>query len=101
MSLIAGQDMGTKRQHLEFAAKRNYPDDHILMIGDAPADRDAAHSVHALYYPINPGAEEVSWQRFHDEASARFLEGTYAGEYEKSLIAEFDKLLSDIPPWRK
>lgn len=101
MSLIAGQDMGTKRQHLEYAAKRNYPDDHILMIGDAPGDLDAAHSVHALYYPINPGAEEKSWQRFFDEASEKFLNGSYAGVYEDSLIAEFDKLLSDTPPWKK
>jgi phosphoglycolate phosphatase-like HAD superfamily hydrolase len=101
MSLIAGQDMGTKRQHLEYAAKRNYPDDHILMIGDAPGDRDAAHAVHALYYPINPGAEEMSWQRFYDEASERFLNCTYAGAYEESLITDFDKLLSDTPPWKK
>jgi phosphoglycolate phosphatase-like HAD superfamily hydrolase len=101
MSLIAGQDMGTKKQHLEYAAKRNYPDDHILMIGDAPGDRDAAHAVHALYYPICPGAEETSWQRFYDEASDKFLDGTYVGAYEAGLIAEFDKLLSDTPPWRK
>ncbi len=101
MSLIAGQDMGTKRQHLEFAAKGKYPDDHILMIGDAPGDCDAAHAVNVLYYPINPGAEEMSWQRFHDEAADKFLDGKYAGAYEATLIAEFEKLLSDTPPWKK
>ncbi len=98
---MAGQDMGTKRQHLEYAAKGKYPGDHILMIGDAPGDRDAAHAVGALYYPINPGAEERSWQCFYDEASEKFLNGTYAGAYEAALIAEFDKLLSDTPPWKK
>jgi phosphoglycolate phosphatase-like HAD superfamily hydrolase len=101
MAVMAGQDMGTKRQHLEYAAKGKYPDDHILMIGDAPGDRDAARAVGALYYPINPGAEEMSWQRFHDEASEKFLNGTYAGAYEAALIAEFDKLLCDTPPWKK
>jgi len=101
MAVMAGQNMGTKKQHLEFAAKGKYSNDHILMIGDAPGDRDAAHAVGALYYPINPGAEEMSWQRFHDEASDRFLNGTYAGAYESALIAEFDQLLSDTPPWRK
>ncbi len=101
MAVMAGQNMGTKKQHLEFAAKGKYANDHILMIGDAPGDRDAAHAVGALYYPINPGAEEMSWQRFHDEASDRFLNGTYAGAYESALIAEFDQLLSDTPPWRK
>ena len=32
---------------------------------------------------------------------ARFLDGTYAGEYEASLIAEFEKLLPETPPWKK
>ena len=71
------------------------------MIGDAPGDRDAAHAVGALFYPINPGAEELSWERFYDETSERFLEGTYAGAYEAALIAAFDKLLCDTPPWKK
>ena len=101
MSVIAGQEMGTKSQHLQYAAKNKYPDDHILLIGDAPGDRDAAHSVNALYYPINPGHEEASWRRFHDEALDKFLNGTYAGEYEAALIAEFEKLLPDTPPWQK
>lgn len=101
MAVMAGQDMGTKRQHLELAAKGKYPDDHILMIGDALGDRDAAHAVNALFYPINPGAEEASWRRFYYEASEKFLDGTYAGAYEAELSAEFEKLLSDTPPWRK
>jgi len=98
--VMAGQDMGTKKQHLELAAKGKYWSERILMIGDAPGDRDAAHAVGALFYPIYPGAEEQSWQRFHEEASERFLEGTYAGAYEAGLIAEFEKLLSDTPPWK-
>ena len=101
MVMIAGQEMGTKAQHLRAAAKGKYPDDHILLIGDAPGDRDAAHSVNALYYPINPGHEEMSWQRFHDEAFDKFLNGTYAGAYEAALIAEFEQLLPEIPPWQK
>lgn len=101
MAVMAGQDMGTKRQHLEYAAKGKYPDDHILMVGDALGDCDAAHAVNALYYPILPGAEEMSWQRFHDEASEKFLNGTYAGAYAAALLAEFETRLSDTPPWKK
>jgi phosphoglycolate phosphatase-like HAD superfamily hydrolase len=84
MSVIAGQEMGTKKQHLEYAAKGKYPDDHILLIGDAPGDRDSAKAVDVLYYPINPGGEERSWKRFRDEALGRFIMGTYAGEYESA-----------------
>ncbi|MCU0484891.1 MAG: HAD family hydrolase [Anaerolineales bacterium] len=100
MALIAGQDKGTKKQHLEFTAKGKYNDDRILMIGDALGDCEAAHAVHALFYPIIPGSEERSWLRFHDEASEKLLNGTYAGAYEAALIAEFEKLLSDTPPWQ-
>ncbi len=101
MTVIAGQEMGTKKQHLQFAAKGKYPDDHILLIGDAPGDRDSARAVDVLYYPINPGAEDRSWKRFYDEALERFLNGTYQGEYEAALIAEFEKLLPETPPWKK
>ena len=101
MTVIAGQEMGTKKQHLQFAAKGKYPDDHILLIGDAPGDRDSAKGVDVLYYPINPGAEDKSWKRFHNEALGRFLDGSYEGAYEEMLIAEFEKLLPETPPWQK
>lgn len=101
MSVIAGQEMGSKKQHLEYAAKGKYPDNHILLMGDAPADRDTAKAVGVLYYPINPGHEDESWKRFYDEGLEKFLKGTYAGKYEASLIAEFNKLLPDTPPWKK
>jgi len=97
--VIAGQEMGKKALHLELAAAGNYPADRILMIGDAPGDMKAARANDALFFPINPGYEETSWRRFHDEAMHRFFDGTYAGDYESALIAEFEKLLPETPPW--
>ena len=101
MNMMAGQDMGTKKQHLEFAAKGKYWSERILMIGDAPGDREAARDTGVLYYPINPGGEDRSWKRFYDEALGRFLNGTYDGDYERALIAEFESLLPEMPPWQK
>jgi phosphoglycolate phosphatase-like HAD superfamily hydrolase len=101
MRVIAGQEMGKKALHLELATKGAYAPDHVLMIGDAPGDMKAAQANNALFYPINPGAEEESWQRFFEEALHRFLEGTYAGDYEARLIAEFDRYLPEVPPWKK
>lgn len=101
MDIIAGQEMGTKSQHLEFAAKGKYADDHILLIGDAPGDRDAAASQGVLYYPINPGHEAASWRRFRDEAFDKFISGTYAGEYQQQLIAEFEQYLPELPAWQR
>ncbi|MDU0967983.1 MAG: hypothetical protein E7A62_02665 [Actinomycetaceae bacterium] len=100
MQVIAGQEMGSKAQHVEFAAKGKYPDDHIMLIGDAPGDRDSARAEGVLYYPINPGGEAASWERFRTEALPRFLDGTYAGEYEARVLAEFEALLPENPPWK-
>ena len=99
--VIAGQEMGKKALHLELAAKGKYASGHVLMIGDAPGDMKAARANGALFYPINPGHEEESWQRFYEEAMHKFLAGEYAGDYEASLIAEFEALLPEVPPWKR
>lgn len=99
VSIIAGQEMGTKTDHIKMAAKGKYADDKILMIGDAPGDHKAAKSNGALFYPIVPGREEESWKRFHDEALDRFLSGRYAGSYEQELIKQFDASLPENPSW--
>ncbi|HZZ29038.1 MAG TPA: HAD hydrolase-like protein [Pirellulales bacterium] len=96
---ICGQELGTKKELLGVSKK--YDAHHTLMIGDAPGDYKAAQANHALYFPINPGAEEVSWKRFHDEGIERFLKGTFAGEYQQKLLAEFESYLPDRPPWEK
>ncbi len=97
--VIAGQEMGTKTQHLEYAAKGKYDDNCVLMIGDAPGDMKAAKANNALFYPINPGDESQSWKRFNDEAFDKFISGEYAGEYEAKVIAEFDAYLPEHPQW--
>jgi phosphoglycolate phosphatase-like HAD superfamily hydrolase len=97
---ICGQESGSKKETLGEASSHGYTENHVLMIGDAPGDRKAALDVGALFYPINPGKEEASWQRFLDEACDKFLAGTYAGDYETELIAVFDKYLPETPPWK-
>jgi phosphoglycolate phosphatase-like HAD superfamily hydrolase len=99
VAVIAGQERGKKIEHIALAAGGKYPTENILMIGDAPGDMKAARANNALFFPINPGHEEDSWAKFHDEALDRFVAGTYAGDYEASLIAEFDKLLPEHPSW--
>jgi len=101
VEIIAGQEMGKKAQHLDYATKGKYEKNHVLMIGDAPGDMKAARANDALFYPINPGAEVESWKRFHDEAFDKFLNGQYAGDYEAKLVAEFDSYLPELPPWEK
>jgi len=99
-AVIAGQEMGKKAEHIALATKGLYKKSRVLMIGDAPGDMKAARANGALFYPINPGHEEESWQRFYDEGIDKFLNETYKGAYEKKVIKEFNKLLPSKPPWK-
>jgi phosphoglycolate phosphatase-like HAD superfamily hydrolase len=98
---ICGQEAGSKKETLGQAKGFGYSEGKVLMIGDAPGDMKAAKAVGALFYPINPGNEEASWERFFNEACDRFLNGRFAGEYEAQLIAEFDTYLPELPPWKR
>ena len=100
VAIIAGQEMGSKTEHLRFTAGGKYPPEKTLMIGDAPGDMKAAKANGALFYPINPGHEEASWDRFVREAGPKFLAGQYTRAYETELIAEFERTLPEIPPWK-
>jgi phosphoglycolate phosphatase-like HAD superfamily hydrolase len=99
--VIAGQEMGTKSEHIALAAKGRYAPDHILVIGDALGDLEAARDNEALFFPINPGHEEESWQQFYEEGLHRFLAEEYAGDYEARLIAEFERFMPETPPWKR
>jgi phosphoglycolate phosphatase-like HAD superfamily hydrolase len=100
VGLIAGQELGSKKEHLAQAAAGRYERDKILMVGDAPGDWDAARANGALFYPVNPGSEDASWQQFFEEALPRFFAGTYAGEYMDTQLQRFQKLLPEQPVWR-
>ncbi len=82
------------------AAAGRYGPDRALMVGDAPGDLKAAQANRLLFYPIDPGAEDESWQRFFEEALPRFFAGNYAGEYMDAQVARFDALLPERPAWR-
>ncbi len=96
---IAGQEGGTKSEQLYKAVRDRYPEGHMLMIGDAPGDLEAAKSIGALFFPIIPGKETQSWELLYHEALGRFFSGCYAGTYEQELVQAFSTLLPDNPPW--
>lgn len=98
--VIAGQEYGTKTEHLKYAAKGKYEDDKILMIGDAPGDLKAAIANDVLFYPINPGSEEKSWENFYNEGIDRFFNGNFKGDYQDKLMKEFEEYLPEYPPWK-
>jgi phosphoglycolate phosphatase-like HAD superfamily hydrolase len=97
--VIAGQEMGSKKEHLQLAIGERYPVDRVLMLGDAPGDLRAARANGARFFPINPGHEEESWARFLGEGVERFFAGDFDDAYENDLISEFQRLLPSVPPW--
>lgn len=99
VTAVKGQESGSKKQIIA-ALKEEYEEGKILMIGDAPGDRDAAHQNGALFYPICPDREAESWERFAENADA-FLMGEYAGEREQKNIAYFETMLPDTPTWER
>lgn len=99
--VIAGQEMGTKSEHLKIAIADKYKKQNCLMLGDAPGDEKAAKDNGIPFYPINPKDGEKSWKRFYEEAFDKFLAGKYIGEYENNLISEFHSQLPEDPSWNK
>lgn len=95
---ICGQEVGTKKESLRWSVK--YPANHTLMIGDAPSDYKAACANNALFFPINPGEEEASWERFYKEGIDKFLNDDFAGTYQKELLDDFDSHLPSLPSWK-
>jgi len=98
---VFGQEHGTKAQCIEIAlTKGGYDRDHVLKIGDAMGDLEAARKNNVHFYPIISGNEERSWERFYLEGFNRFITGKYTEDYENSLIEEFKKNLPEEPSWK-
>jgi phosphoglycolate phosphatase-like HAD superfamily hydrolase len=98
--IIAGQEMGSKKEHIHLASQGKYEAENILMIGDAPGDMKAARGNDAWFFPINPSEEDKSWEFFFNEAADKFKNGKYTKEYEEYLVLQFEKKLPDTPPWK-
>ena len=98
--VIAGQEMGSKKEHIHLASDNKYRIENVLMIGDAPGDMKAARGNDAKFFPINPGHEEGSWKIFYSEAAEKFWDGTFDKNYGDQLVTEFEKLLPETPPWK-
>ena len=99
ITVVAGQELGAKKECIRKAMTGKYAPEKVLMVGDAPGDHEAAVANGVLYYPIIPGQEVESWNRMRGEAAEKFRTGIYAGEYMKGLLARFDAVLQDEPNW--
>lgn len=84
------QEVGSKSYCVGEMVKKGYEKEKVLMVGDAPEDRDAAIKNGVWYYPILVGKEGFSWERLLNEAFPRFIEGSFDEAYQNQLIKEFE-----------
>jgi phosphoglycolate phosphatase-like HAD superfamily hydrolase len=99
--VIAGREMGSKAEHLSLAVSDRYDRDKVLMIGDSPFDGRIATASGVRFYPINPGRETASWERFALETAGLFFAGDYDVTIQDKLVQEFEGLLPETPPWQR
>lgn len=99
IAVVAGQELGTKKDCIRKAMEGKYSPEKVLMVGDAPGDHEAAKANGVLYFPIIPGQEVESWSLMCSEAAEKFRLGEYAGEYMEARIAAFNTVLKDEPEW--
>ena len=88
VDIMLAQDMGSKAHCIAEMLKFGYSPDHVLMVGDAPGDQDAAGKNGVYYYPILVHHEGESWAELRETGFGRLQSGTY-GPYEKDRIAAF------------
>jgi phosphoglycolate phosphatase-like HAD superfamily hydrolase len=100
MTAIAGQELGTKSQSIRKAMSHGYAADHVLKIGDAPSDYEAARDNGVLFNPIVAGKERDSWNNVLEVSSVKFRNGTFKGEYQDEILKDFFATLAEEPHWK-
>jgi phosphoglycolate phosphatase-like HAD superfamily hydrolase len=67
--------------------KFGYKKDHVIMVGDAPGDCDAAEKNGVWFYPILVNWEEESWTEFSENVLPMFINNGYgACQVEKKQV---------------
>ena len=92
VDIMLAQDMGSKAHCIAEMLKFGYAPDHVVMVGDAPGDQDAAAQNGVYYYPILVRHEGESWKELRETGLPKLQSGDYAG-YEAEKIAAFLKNL--------
>jgi phosphoglycolate phosphatase-like HAD superfamily hydrolase len=76
--IVLAQDIGSKAACIAEMLKFGYDPEKVLMIGDAPGDRDAAKKNGVHYFPILVNHEKESWEEAISTAFPKLQSGAYA-----------------------
>lgn len=88
VDVVLAQDSGSKAHCIAQLLQAGYAPDHVLMVGDAPGDCDAAHQNGVYYYPILVRREQESWAELAQTAIPLLTQENYA-DYGAQKEKEF------------
>lgn len=87
-NVILAQDSGGKAYCINELLRKGYAPDHVLMVGDAPGDLDAAKENGVCFYPMLCRHEEECWIKLRNEGYRKFTAAAYTA-YEKDRLDAF------------
>ncbi len=88
VDILMSQNDGSKKYCISQLLKQGYKKENLIMLGDAPADLDAAKDNDVFFYPILVNKEKDSWQEFKNNGFSLFLKGEYS-QYNLDKQKEF------------
>jgi len=89
VDILLAQDCGSKAHCIREMLKFGYDREKVLMVGDAPGDKDAADVNGVRYFPILVNREGESWAQLRGEALGKLSDGSFGGEYQQTLNRAF------------
>ncbi len=92
VDILLCQDAGSKSHCIAQLKKKGYGADGILMVGDAPGDRDAAWENGVFFYPILVRHEAESWEELRKTGLEAFRVGRYSS-YGQEKLRQFTENL--------
>ena len=87
-NVILAQDSGSKANCVAELLNKGYTPDHVLMVGDAPGDLEAAKANNVYFYPMLCRHEVESWVELREQGYGKFKSATYP-EYGQQRINAF------------
>ena len=92
VDILLAQDCGSKAHCISEMLKFGYEKNHVLMVGDAPGDCDAAETNGVWYYPILVNKEAESWTELREVGLNKLRDQEYAA-YQPEKKSQFLKNL--------
>lgn len=89
VNVLLAQDAGSKAYCIQKLLQKGYDMTHVIMVGDAMGDYEAAKKNGVFFYPVLVRHEKESWEEFQSIAVQKLLQGSYQGEYQKKKVSEF------------